>query len=159
MSTGSTITKTVWQYSEPLPDETMAFLRGIADDCCKVKNYVYGKYSGVRYLNSLTPAYGILNEMRRCGLREQLNLPAVYYELAIADAVTDIKSSWGIVKNKIGERITANENLTDKDRLYLRTALKMNGVYTAILNREAYEMPRNAAAVSYTHLRAHETGT
>ena len=118
MSTGSTITKTVWQYSEPLPDETMAFLRGIAADCCKVKNYVYGKYSGVRYLNSLTPAY-----------------------------VTDIKSSWGIVKNKIGERITANENLTDKDRLYLRTALKMNGVYTAILNREAYEMPRNAAGL------------
>lgn len=147
MSTGSTITKTVWQYSEPLPDETMAFLRGIAADCCKVKNYVYGKYSGVRYLNSLTPAYGILNEMRRCGLREQLNLPAVYYELAIADAVTDIKSSWGIVKNKIGERITANENLTDKDRLYLRTVLKMNGVYTAILNREAYEMPRNAAGL------------
>lgn len=147
MSTGSTITKTVWQYSEPLPDETMAFLRGIAADCCKVKNYVYGKYSGVRYLNSLTPAYGILNEMRRCGLREQLNLPAVYYELAIVDAVTDIKSSWGIVKNKIGERITANENLTDKDRLYLRTVLKMNGVYTAILNREAYEMPRNAAGL------------
>ena len=87
MSTGSTITKTVWQYSEPLPDETMAFLRGIADDCCKVKNYVYGKYSGVRYLNSLTPAYGILNEMRRCGLREQLNLPAVYYSLARACAV------------------------------------------------------------------------
>ena len=147
MSTGSIITKTVWQYSEPLPDETMEFLRGIAVDCCKVKNYVYGKYSGVRYLNSLTPAYGILNEMRRCGLREQLNLPAVYYELAIADAVTDIKSSWGIVKNKIGERITANENLTDKDRLYLRTVLKMNGVYAAILNRQEYEMPRNAAGL------------
>lgn len=147
MSTGSIITKTVWQYSEPLPDETMEFLRGIAVDCCKVKNYVYGKYSGVRYLNSLTPAYGILNEMRRCGLREQLNLPAVYYELAIADAVTDIKSSWGIVKNKIGERVTANENLTDKDRLYLRTVLKMNGVYAAILNRQEYEMPRNAAGL------------
>ncbi len=147
MSTGSTITKTVWQYSEPLPDETMEFLRGIAADCCKVKNYVYGKYSGVRHLNSLTPVYGILNEMRRCGLREQLNLPAVYYELAVADAVTDIKSSWGIVRNRVGERITANENLTDSDRLYLRTVLKMNGVYAAVLNRQEYEMPRNAAGL------------
>ena len=144
MSTETTITKTIWQYSEPLPEETMAFLKGIAIDCCKVKNYVYGKYSGVKNLNNLTPVYGILNEMRHCGLREQLNLPAVYYELAIADAVTNIKSRWGIVKNKIGECVTANENLTDNDRLYIRTVLKMNGVYTAILNHQEYEMPRNA---------------
>ena len=26
----STITKTVWQFSEPLPEETMAFLKGVA---------------------------------------------------------------------------------------------------------------------------------
>lgn len=83
MSTDNTITKTVWQYSEPLPEETMEFLKGIALDCCKVKNYVYRKYSGIRNLDNLTPVYGILNEMRHCGLREQLNLPAVYYELAI----------------------------------------------------------------------------
>ena len=88
MSTNDTVTKTVWQYSEPLPEETMAFLKGIAADYCKVKNYVYGRYSGIRSLNNLTPVYNILNEMRTCGLREQLNLPVVYYELAIAVAVT-----------------------------------------------------------------------
>ncbi len=147
MPTDSTITKTVWQYSKPLPEETMAFLRGIAADCCKVRNYVYGRYSGIGSVNNLTPVYGILNEMRHCGLREQLNLPAVYYELAIADAVTDIKSNWGIVKNRIGESILANENLTESDRIYLRTVLKMNGVYSAILNRQKYEMPRNAAGL------------
>lgn len=144
MPSDSTITKTIWQYSEALPEETMEFLRGIAADCCKVKNYVYGKYSGIKNLNNLTPVYNILNEMRRCGLREQLNLPAVYYELAIADAVTNIKSSWGSVKNRIGGCITANENLSNDDRIYLRTVLKMNGVYAAILNRQEYEMPRNA---------------
>ena len=96
MPSDSTMTKIVWQYSEPLPEETMTFLRGIAEDCCKVKNYVYERYSGVKNLNSLTPVYTILNEMRYCGLREQLNLPAVYYELAIADAVADIKRSWGM---------------------------------------------------------------
>lgn len=147
MSADNTITKTVWQYSEPLPEETMEFLRGIALDCCKVKNHVYRKYSGVRNLNSLTPVYSILNEMRHCGLREQLNLPAVYYELAIADAVTNIKCSWGTVKNKVGECVSANENLSDDDRKYLRTVLKMGGVYAAILNRQEYEMPRNAAGL------------
>lgn len=125
----------------------MTFLKGIAADYCKVKNYVYGKYSGVKNLNNLTPVYNILNEMRRCGLREQLNLPVVYYELAIADAVTNIKCSWGTVRNKVSECITANENLSDGDKLYLKTVLKMNGVYAAILNHQEYEMPRNAAGL------------
>lgn len=82
--------------------------------------------------------------MRRCGLREQLNLPVVYYELAIADAVTDIKSAWGITKNKAGERITANEDLSAEDRMYLRTVLKLNNVYAAVLNHREYEMPKKA---------------
>lgn len=144
MLADSTITKTVWQYSEPLPEETMTFLRGIAADYCKVKNYVYGRYSGIKNLNNLTPVYNVLNEMRCCGLREQLNLPVVYYELAIADAVTNIRSNWGSVKNRIGNCITENENLSDDDRLYLRTVLKLNSVYTAVLNRQEYEMPRKA---------------
>lgn len=147
VSADSTVTKTVWQYSQALPEETMAFLRGIAADYCKVKNYVYGKYSGVKNVNNLTPVYNILNEMRHCGLREQLNLPVVYYELAIAEAVTNIKCGWGTVRNKIGECVTANENLSEDDRIYLRTVLKMNGVYAAILNHQEYEMPRNAAGL------------
>ncbi|MDE7184567.1 MAG: transposase [Lachnospiraceae bacterium] len=142
MSTGGTLTKTIWQYSDPLPEETMAFLRGIAVDYCKVKNDVYRRYSGIKNLDRLTPVYSILNEMRYCGLRERLNLPAVYYELAIADAVTDIKGSWGIVKNKLRELITANENLSADDRQYLRTILKLNSVYASILKYQEYELPR-----------------
>ena len=147
MPSDSTMTKIVWQHSQTLPQETMEFLRGIASDYCKTKNYVYGRYSGVRNLNRLTPVYTVLNEMRHCGLREQLNLPAVYYELAIADAVADIKRSWGMVKNKIGERITANENLREDDRIYLRTVLKMNNVYASVLNHQEYELPRNATGL------------
>ncbi len=144
MTADSTVTRTVRQYSEPLPEETMAFLRGIAADYGKVKNYVYGRYSGIRNLNNLTPVYNILNEMRSCGLREQLNLPVVYYELATADAIADIKSNWGNVKNRIGDCITANENLGGDDRIYLRTVLKLNSVYAAILNHQDYEMPKKA---------------
>jgi len=144
MPTGDTVTKTVWQYSETLPEDKMEFLRGIASDYRKVKNCVYERYSGIKSLGRLTPVYDILTEMRHCGLREQLDLPVVYYELAIADAVTDIKAGWGTVRNKIGMLITANENLSDGDRLYLRTVLKMNSVYAAVLNRREYEMPKNA---------------
>lgn len=144
MSTDNTVTKTIWQYSEPLPEETMAFLRGIAADYCKVKNCVYEKYAGIRNLNNLTPVYNILNEMRCCGLREQLDLPVVYYELAIADAVTNIRSNWSNVKNRIGSCITENENLSDDDKLYLRTVLKLNSVYASVLNHQEYEMPRRA---------------
>ena len=136
MPAGSAVTKTLWQYSRELPEDTMEFLKGIASDYCKVKNCVYERYSGIKNLNRLTPVYDILTQMRHCGLREQLNLPAVYYELAIADAVADIKGSWGAVRNKIGSLITANENLSDSDRIYLRTVLKMNSVYAGILNRQ-----------------------
>ena len=153
MQSASSITKTIWQYSEPLPQETMDFLRGIAADYSKVKNYVYGKYAGIKSLDKLTPVYTILNEMRYCGLREQLNLPAVYYELAIADAVTDIKCSWGIIKNKVGEKITANENLSDDDKKYLRTVLKMGSVYAAVLNRQQYELPQNAEGLDIEFTR------
>ena len=37
MPAEDTVTKTVWQYSEALSEETMDFLRGIASDYCKVK--------------------------------------------------------------------------------------------------------------------------
>ena len=140
----TTITRIIWQHSEVLPDETMDFLRGIEADYGKVKNYVYARYSGIRNVGRLTPVYDILTEMRHCGLRTQLNLPVVYYELAVADAVTDIKSMWGSLKNKIRELIRANENLSEDDRMYIRTVLKLNSVFAAVLNRQCYEMPDNS---------------
>ena len=144
MKTEEIITKTAALYSAPLPDETMEFLRGIARDYCKVKNYVYGRYSGIANVNRLTPVYSILNEMRYCGLRQQLNMPAVYYELAISEAVGDVKGMWGILKNTVRGLVNENENLSGDDRLYLRTVLKINSTFAAILNRQEYEMPEKA---------------
>lgn len=144
MGGGGTVTKTVWQYSEALPEETMEFLRGIARDYNRVKDCVYGRYSGIGGLDRLAPAYGILNEMRRCGLRESLGLPSVYYELAVADAVADIRSAWGTVRRKVGALIAANGNLGADDRAYLRTVLRLDGVYAAVLNRREHATPRNA---------------
>lgn len=119
----------------------MEFLRSIAVDCSKVKTCVYERYSGIRSLKKLVSVFDIMTEMRHCGLREQLDLPAVYYELAVRDAITDIKGMWGVLKNKIRTLITANDNLSADDRMYLRTVLKLDIIYGAILNREDYLMP------------------
>lgn len=139
-----TLTKTITQHTKELDTETLAFLCGIAKDYAKVKNVVYQRYSGIRHVDSLTPVYSILNEMRVCGLREQLNLPVVYYELAIADAVSDIKTNWAVLKKKINELVTANENLSADEKMYIRVVLKMNSTFSAVLNREFCELPDKA---------------
>lgn len=144
MPSDSTITKTVWQYSETLPEETMAFLKEIASDYSKVKNYTYKRYSGIKSLGRLTPVFDIMSEVRHSGIRTQLGLPSAYFDPAIVEAVADIKKMWGMLKNRIGTLITANEHLSDADRIYLRTVLKLDKIYAAVLCREEYEMPKRA---------------
>ncbi len=144
MSSERTITKTIWQYSETLPESTMEFLRGIALDYSKVKNYVYKRYSGIKSLGRLTPVFDIMSEVRHSGIRAQLGLPSAYFDPAIIEAVADIKGMWGMLKKRIGTLITVNENLGDADRIYLRTVLKLDKIYAAVLCHEQYEMPRKA---------------
>ena len=141
------ITKTVLQYSTNLPDETIGELKKIALDYNKVRNYVYSRYSGINSLNKLIPGYTVLNEMRYCGLRQQLNLPVVYYELAIFDALRDIKSMWSNLKNRIAALVKQNENLTQDDRIYLFTVLNYPSVFNAIVLRKEYEMPKNTVGL------------
>ncbi len=144
MPSDSTITKTIWQYSEPLPQETMEFLKGIAADYNKVKNYIYKRYSGIKSLARLTPVFDIMSEVRHSGIRTQLGLPSAYFDPAVVEAVADIKGMWGMLKNKLVTLITANENLNDEDRIYLRTVLKLDKIYAAVLCHENYEMPKKA---------------
>lgn len=148
MPAEDTITKTVWQYSEPLPEETMDFLKGIALDYSKVKSYTYNRYSSIRSLDRLTPAFDIMSEVRQSGLRAQLGLPSAYFSPAIVDAVADIKGMWGMLKNKLGTLITANENLSDEDRIYLRTVMRLDKIYAAVLRNETYEMPGKAKGLA-----------
>lgn len=144
MPARDTITKTVWQYSEPLSEETMEFLKEIALDYSKVKNYIYTRYSGIKSLDRLIPAFDIMTEVRHSGLRTQLQLPSAYFGPAVIDAVADIKGMWGILKKKLGTLIAENENLSNEDRIYLRTVMRLNKIYAAVLNNEEYEMPRKA---------------
>lgn len=142
MSASGTVTKTVWQYSEPLSHDTIEFLKDIASDYIKVKDYTYKRYSGIQNLDRLTPAFDIMSEVRHSGIRAQLGLPCAYFDPAIIEAVADIKGMWGMLKNKIRTLITANENLSDEDRIYLRTVLKLDRIYAAVLRHEHYEMPK-----------------
>lgn len=144
---GNSITKTVRQQTRPLPEETMEFLRGIARDYAKVKAAVYERYSGIRSLSGLAAVYDIQTTMRHCGLREQLNLPSVYYELAVRDAVADIRGMWGMVKNRIRTCISANENLSADDRMYLRTVLKLDLFYASVLEGGKHPMPEKTAGL------------
>lgn len=136
-----TVTKIVWQYTEKLPEETMAFLRGIAADYGKVKGAVFERFSGIRSLGKLGSVYEIMGIMRRSGLREQLNLPSAYYEVAVKEAAENIKSSWSALKNRLRRRISAKENLSDDDKLYLRYVLKDGAAYAAILNGAECSLP------------------
>lgn len=142
-----TITKIAWQYTEILQEETMEFLRDIAVDYGKVKKATYERFSGVRSLKKLASVFDIMTEMRRCGLREQLNLPSAYYEVAVKEAIENIKGSWSGLKNKLRKLITANENLSEEDRIYLRFALKNDSVYSAILNGEEYSLPEKVQSL------------
>ena len=109
------VCRTVRQYNrEPLTEEQMGKLLEIAEDCRKVKNYVYQRYGGVKSLSKLYPGYTIQNEMTESGFRSELGLPSVYFYLTVFDALGDIKSQWAHVKRKSLKCIQENEKLTDR---------------------------------------------
>lgn len=130
----STICKTVRQYnSEPIPETDMRKLQEIAKDYRAVKNYVYQRYGGIKSLSKIYPGYTVQNEMTASGLRVRLSLPSVYFYLAVFDALGDIKNQWTQTKSKIEKCIRENENLSPKDRHYLRFVMKQSDCFEAIL--------------------------
>lgn len=134
--------KTIRQYnSVPVSKDELKKLMEIAGDYARVKNETYQRYSGIHSLKKLYPGYTIQKELAGSGLREQLELPSVYFNLAVYDAVADIKGQWTRTKNKVLERIGHNENLTEADKHYLRFLLKVSNCFIAVLNREEPELP------------------
>ena len=137
----TTYTKNVKQYSRKLPPDTMEFLRWLVGAYAKVKKTTYERYGGIGSLGKLTPGYTVLNEMRFSGMRQELGIPAVYYELAILDALTAIKSRWGILRDTLKRLAAFHEGFTKEDRTYIYTVLKWGSVYAAILQGKDYEEP------------------
>lgn len=137
------VCKTVHQFSRnPISHEDMEKLLEIAEDCRKVKNYVYERFGGIGGLSKLYPGYTIQNEMTACGLRAELGLPSVYFYLAIFDALGDIKSQWTHTKSKLLKLIGQNEGLKAEEKHYLRFLLKVNNAFEAVLNERPIKLPK-----------------
>lgn len=136
-----TICKTVCQYNkEAVSPDDMKKLQEIAEDYCKVKNYVYARYSGKGSLAKLYPGYTIQNEMTKSGLRSELGIPSVYFYLAVFDALGDIKSQWTRTKTKVLELLGKNDNLSPEEKHYLRFLLKSPNAFEAVLNHRPIQL-------------------
>lgn len=142
------IIKTVTQYNkETIPADDMDKLLAIAKDYCAVKDLVYQRYGGIRSIEKLYPGYDVQNEMNACDIRQQMNMPSVYFNLAVHDATAGIRTEWTRIKNRIQRNIALNDNLSDEDRHYLRYAMKMTPFFAAILCKRTFnvdeEVPEN----------------
>lgn len=137
-----TVCKTLRQYSSgAIPEADRKKLEEIAEDYCRVKNYVYQRYGGVGSLPILYPGYTVQNQMTGSGLRERLGLPSVYFYCAVFDALGDIRAWWSRVKTGIQEAAAKNPGFSPEDLHYLRFALKVNNCFAAILNHTEPELP------------------
>lgn len=131
----------------------MEKLLEIAEDCKKVKNYVYQRYGSIKGLPKLYPGYTIQNEMTESGLRTELGLPSVYFYLAVFGALGDIKSQWAHVKRKTSRCICENEKFTPEDRHYLRFVMKQSQCFEGILMGKPVTLSENWEK-QYEELRA-----
>lgn len=143
------VCKTVHQYNkEPVYDADMQKLLDIAEDFRKVKNYVYSRFGGIGSLSKIYPGYTVQNEMTASGYRDMLGMPAVYFYLAVFDALGDIKSQWTRTKSKLLKLIAVNQKLTEEEKHYLRFLLKVNNAFDAALNRKPMKLPEKIQAKS-----------
>lgn len=135
------ICKTVHQYnSRPVLSEDMQKLLDIAEDYRKVKNYVYVRFGGIGSIAKLYPGYTVQNEMTGSGYRELLGMPAVYFYLAVFDALGDIRSQWTRTKNKIVKLVNTNVDFTEEEKHYIRFLLKVDNLFDAVLNQKSIEL-------------------
>ena len=74
--------------------------------------------------------------MTKSGLRTQLKLPAVYFYLAVFDALGDIKNQWGQTRANVLRRVNQNENFTPEEKHYLRFLLRVNNFFQSVLNQK-----------------------
>lgn len=138
-----TICKIIRQYSKsPLSAQDMQKLQEIARDYTRVKNEVYQRYSGMKSLPKLYPGYTVQNEMTKSGLREQLELPSVYFYLAIFDALKEIKIRWSGIRARVLKRVNANEGFTEEEKHFLRYVLKVSNAFESALNGSVQKLPK-----------------
>lgn len=141
------ICKTIHQHNrKPVSTADMKKLLEIAEDYRKVKNYVYVRFGGIGGLKKLYPGYTVQNEMTKSGLRAKIDMPSVYFYLAVFDALGDIKSQWTRTKSKLLELIHKNENFTADEKHYLRFLLKVSNAFEQVLDGKEIELKEEIEA-------------
>lgn len=136
------VCKTIHQYNRgQVSAGDMEKLQEIALDQRKVKNIVYARYGGIGSLSKLYPGYTIQNEMTATGLREHMGVPAVYFYLAIFDALGDIKAQWSRTKRKVLESVDRNTTFSDDEKHYLRYLLKVSNAFGAAVEQKPIVLP------------------
>lgn len=136
------VCKTIHQYSRgPILAADMEKLQEIALDQQKVKNLVYTRYGGIGSLSKLYPGYTIQNEMTKSGLRERMGMPAVYFYLAIFDALGDIRGQWSRTKKKVLDSVNRSGSFSDEEKHYLRYLLKVGNAFEAAVNQRPIKLP------------------
>lgn len=127
--------KTVHQYNkQPVSKEDMDKLLEIARDYQTIKNYVFQRYGGIKSLDKIYPGYTVQKELANTPLRKQLGLPTVYFNVAILDAVKNIKNQWERTKKQVLKRVNHHPDFTDDEKHYLRFLLKVSNAFAMVLN-------------------------
>ncbi|MCR5674745.1 MAG: transposase [Lachnospiraceae bacterium] len=130
----------------------MARLREIASDFCRVKNSVYDRYGGIRSIGKLDPGYAVLQEMTASGLRERWGIPSVYFQLAILEALSDLRGYWNRIRGHVRESTFRREGFTEADRHYLNFLLRVDLLFIELLTgepadlRESYRLQQQELA-------------
>lgn len=136
------VCKIIRQYSrEMIPEADMEKLREVAEGYGKVKQYVYARYGGIGGLPKIYPGYTVQNEMTASGFRQELKMPSVYFNLAVHEALGDIRGQWEKTKGKVRKLAGRNGNLAEEEKHYIRFLLKVNNAFGAVLNGKRPELP------------------
>ena len=135
-----TIMKTVKQYSKEID---VSELNYIANQYKNIKNYIYSRYSGI---NSICILNKYKKEIRDIWVKskfaEQWKLPARYWKMALDEAISNIKTEWSNIKNRIKICISNNQNLSNEDKHYIRYVLKVDKLYQDVLTHKNIDIPK-----------------
>lgn len=136
------LTKVIKQYSKGgLEEDAINKLLVVAKAYGRTKAYVHNRYSGIGALPKLNPGFAIISEVKEAAKKGEIKLPPSYIEIAVFDALADIKSQWALIKNEIKGAAERNDNFLEEDKHYIRFVLKVDGLFGAALSHKEMEIP------------------
>jgi len=135
-----TVVKCIKQHSFEM--DNMEELNYIAQKYTTVKNYVYSRYSGINNMGILSDYKKEIRDIWvQTKFAEQWKLPARYWKLALDEAISNIKTEWSNVKNRVKLAVIKNNNITKEERNFILYILKVNELLQNILTYKEFIRP------------------